>query len=268
MCRSKAQGGRRCPGRSGHPRSVKSRKSVSPQSNPVVSDKPALTGLAKFGVSKKIYENPDEHTSRMIDYGYLQDGVVSGVVDYRKLDEDSHKDFGFSGKDFFSLKINEHLDRNAELISQYEMRDFTDSEKNAAEFFTTNYYATFNGFLYGTTKPSDSKLFGGIHIEKAKKRVAAMDSFMEKAPKKQKILYKGIYGDAEMFDGTTAEEWAESNLKVGSELVFDGYQSSSFDPEQALRYGRNGIVYEILTPEGVNIVSVSQFQEERSDSSS
>lgn len=179
--------------------------------------------------------------------------------------------------------------------SKRELFLTSDKEKSAVVYFSTENYFWVNEALYeGKQLPSvkGSKADfrnGAIPTEveafkvgqKAsestltpesertreflKEAVNTLDSVMMKSPKdKERIVYKGMrFGN----DGIeNASVWADKKMVVGSEVTFDGYQSTSLSYDVANEtYADNedAVIFEIKTSEGVNISSLSSYSEEQ-----
>lgn len=98
-----------------------------------------------------------------------------------------------------------------------------------------------------------------------------LDSAIAKGPGEQRVLYRGVsaasgfimnyYGSV---DDYGVDDYVEKNFTLGSEIQFNGYQSSSSNPLIAKRFANEGfgVVCEILTPAGINMSSMSDFDEE------
>lgn len=113
----------------------------------------------------------------------------------------------------------------------------------------------------------------GAHKERITQKMVAdsaqkIDTALEHSPKEQRILYRGIWNRSPLFNNyESVKDYVDENLSLGSEIQFNGYQSSSMSSSVGHMYSdRNGVeggmVYEILTPEGVNMTSVSQHTRE------
>lgn len=243
------------------------------------------------------------HEGYLVDKTYLSGMQISGLVDYTKLNDESYTEFGFkhiseSRKSGMSLK--EFVE-----VSKAELEDIPLDEKQALRFFTSNHFGWVNKALYqqnqedvvdpvlmpdqGEYKPRfDGKRFSKelefdhgydelSYTEKTPSLVeeltAKIDSAMEKSPKQQRIVYRGMniyhsailaYKKKHKSASLGTVKYVEENYPLGQEVVFDGYQSTSFSPTVAADYAsENGIVFEIKASSGLNVSSISHFDIEQ-----
>ena len=229
-----------------------------------------------------------ENNGHLVDTHYLNSKKVSGVLDYTKLAEIDDSELGFnkmSAEDEdYSLNKSDFTDSEDYLtLSQKEMETMDDDDKAALRYFTTENYKWMNKALFNKEVSSNmnktdyDKQYSSFsaflestdynyknqNVDSLKKITKALDKALEKGPKKQRVLYRGVNKYAPMFEDKTPEKWVEENYAVGKEVVFDGYQSASANPAPALGFSsHSGIIYEILTPEGANVSSESDFENE------
>ena len=298
MCRDIANGGRRCPSHT-NPTLIANRN----------AKRRALYAKGKTGGSTSQESGTlnalglvvTPVTGELVERKYFNDKEFSGIIDYTKLDDDSYKEFGF--KDPMELRDTmEHHDDLDFLIevSNEEMKDLNNQQREALMLFTTNEYSWINSTFYND-KPTNSGITKGSieDIESRKTKIFAededdnpgyydfshenqtpalieelsghMDSALDTGPYKQRIVYRGMRETNSAFNGTSIEEYVSKNLQVGQEMVFDGYQSTSMSATLALAYsdtltadenGKPGLFFEILTPTGVNVVGVSNYEDE------
>jgi hypothetical protein len=179
-----------------------------------------------------------------------------------------------------------------EELSQAELKDMSPEQRAALRMFTSNEYEWINASLYAKkdfrlseSDPEHQPYFVGAKLEPnahygstshtpemLREVVTHMDAALENAPRVQRLVYRGMSpGNAAFkqtstpapYDKTNVEHWMDENIVLGKEMVFDGYQSSSMDGHVAMDYsGSGGVVYEILTSEGANVVSVSEYDHE------
>lgn len=217
--------------------------------------------MKALGLAKKKVNNA---LSRI---GYLNSDVVTGTLNYDEIDENTHKKLGFSGHDIFYKDI--HPDFNYKKIlevSGKEVKPLDKEEKNSLTFFTSNDYAWFNSVLYKNMAPNDKSLYSNKTSEGIKRIVSHMDAALAKAPKKQRTVYRGVNGGSQLFAGTTVHDWVDKNMVVGKDVIFDGYQSSSPNLQSANSYKGSyggGLLYEIITPEGINVSEISMYPGEQ-----
>lgn len=97
--------------------------------------------------------------------------------------------------------------------------------------------------------------------------VNTLDSALEKAPRrKTRLLYKGVNAGSGMGKSLTVQQWLTKEAKLGNTITFKGYQSTSESYETASEtYARDNqsVIFEIRTPEGLNISSISSYPEEQ-----
>lgn len=248
--------------------------------------------------SKKINITSSENEGELVDQNYFSGKRVSGTVNYNNLDENSYKEFGFkeisdSPEDYYymdrRLKVNLE---DFEKLSQLELEQMSQTEKAALKFFTSNQYRWFNDAIYSNGKslkdefnafagepPFEANSYGeynlsNANIDKNAENVKIisekLDEAFENAPKIQRVVYRGKKAHTRAFEkyGGDVGKWIEENAKLGQEVKFDGYQSTTADIGIAASYsgqhaGDPGLIYEIMTPEGVNLSSISEYEEER-----
>lgn len=214
-----------------------------------------LKDIRNYGLEpRKVDRDPDEEKYKE---GYLAEESIHGYVRYDLLDSESHKAFGFDGKDIYNHN-SMYKTSSLREWSQEELSKLDSEEVKSLQFFTSNEYEWFNDVLYENNKLINSKSAKFHH------NVKHLDSAMAKAPKKQRILYRGVRKYSDMFKGQSIHEWVDNNMKIGEGVSFKGYQSSSPDRNSALSYSHHnhGLVYEILTPEGINITDKSHYTTE------
>lgn len=237
--------------------------------------------------------NPDlnveisENEGYLVDTHYLSSKKVSGVLDYTKLSEIDDSELGFNkmseeGEAYELINKNYTNLSNYHELSQKELTEMDEDDRAALKFFTSDNYKWLNRSLFNkeTVKNKDKvdydkyKSFKEFrreteyekdhqNIDSIKKITKTLDKALSKGPKKQRIVYRGVTAYAPMYEGRSAAEWVSETYEVGKEVVFDGYQSSSANVGPALGFSSpDGIIYEILTPEGVNVSSESEYNTE------
>lgn len=242
-----------------------------------------------FGVSSKMYGG------YYAERNYFSSIQNSGQIDYTKLDDESYKAFGFqSPEDKRPVPLSRY-----ELIklSRKELKGATIGEVDALHLYTGNSYKWINGAMYSASKDASRKyLIEGQdsldHTEhhqystdvdeelssyrnhqyvSAGMRTKAhfteivnnIDSGMEKSPKQQRILYRGMKAKHSAFKNMSISDYVDGNYPLGQEVEFDGFQSASYSPGVGARYADDdGLIFEIKTPSGVNVTGVSEFANE------
>lgn len=187
--------------------------------------------------------------------GYTTGQTVTGVIDHTQITPKTYLELGFDKRQFNKRPQSDAADKMSYDVSAEEMSVMTKEEKKAIRFFTGKDYKWFNKALYERKN---------ILIEQFETQVKGLDSAMEKAPKVQKVVYRGVRRNSELFGNSSIREWTNENMKPGTEVVFDGYQSSTTSTHVAEHYqqGSSGLVYEIMTPEGLNVTSESVYTQE------
>lgn len=243
-------------------------------------------GLKKY--SPDLNVEISENEGYLVDTLYLSSKKVSGVLDYTKLSEIDDSELGFNKMskegEAYELKTEDHTTlSNYYSLSRKEMSVMSNDDKAALRYFTSENYKWLNRSLFDKKTPKNKnkedydKKYSSFasfidntqynyedkNIDSLKKITKQLDEALEKGPKKQKVLYRGVNKYAPMYGESSVEDWVGENYSVGKEVVFDGYQSSSANPGPALSFSSHGgIVYEILTPEGVNVSSESEYDSE------
>lgn len=121
-------------------------------------------------------------------------------------------------------------------------------------------------FPYSWDKEESPVTYPGYQNAGTLKEVCnVLDSAIKKAPSEQKTVYRSVTADNGMFKGLSPSEYLQRNIQVGKEIKFDGYLSSTLDPEVALKHGQraDGVLFEIRTTKGLNISMPSSYQEEQ-----
>ena len=173
----------------------------------------------------------------------------------------------------------------------------SESEKKALVYFSTDNYDWVNGALYskeslpsvkgsranfgdGTVDTQITSVASGEQFaedqyitpesertqEALKEVVNTLDTALDKAPRtKTRLLYRGVQPNGQI-DGKPAWLWAKQNAPVGKVLKFDGYLSTTSEYETANKTyasDKESVIFEIRTPEGLNISSISSYSDEQ-----
>lgn len=230
--------------------------------------------------SQKINIKSSENEGYLVEKEYFSNKNVEGVINYNNLDENSYKEFGFKSMEggYRNTRSQKTDDSEIMNLSKNEVKDLTKDEKFSLQFFTSNQFNWFNKALYsgdldGDESKGEHRLFetsstdygaGTVPYQSQNKATVRyitdkMDSALAKGPGVQRIVYRGISKNSPIFEDNVSQ-WIDSNAKLGQEITFDGYQSASHVNNTAANYaGKGGLVYEILTPEGVNVTSLSDY---------
>lgn len=250
-----------------------------------------------FKTDDKVVKKPalnievQENSGYLKDVGYFAPKTIKGTINYNKLTSQSYKQFGFSKPEKRTQdyrNTNRFDNDRADLVreaSTNEVVNMTNVDKQAMTYFTTNNFKWLNNALYFPEQAKDlqEKNADDVKMFKAdnpdnfntdwykehesqetlKEVTKNLDKALLKGPKKQRIVYRGLSPSAPAFKDKDINDWFKEDIKLGTELKFDGYQSSTYNLDIALSYGSSdGVVFEILTPEGVNVTSISQYSTE------
>lgn len=224
---------------------------------------------AKYGVT--FIKNDGE----LIRNHYLAETEIAGVLDPERFDQDTPEAFGFQKVKPVGSVTYRYASPANELdeYGKVETSSLSPDERVAVKFFTSNQHGWVGDALYGNpklvpdgdayeSKFDASKLHdydaGEVYLDDEEHTPSALreltgllDSALEKGPGLSRIVYRGVPADT----GNAGE------VEVGETLTFDSYQSTSMNAKQAAIFANNndksagGTVYEILTPEGVNVMS-------------
>jgi len=225
----------------------------------------------------------------LCDNHYFNNKTVTGLLDYTKIDGKPETDekLGFRKmtKQYDIYTDNpvgyDALEEFKEM-SRSEVKDFTSDESTVVREFSVSTYEWLNDALYqkevakgvGTKAKNFAEKLESANYSKSERTFKAltetvekMDGALSKGPKKQRTLYRGVASYASLFNsksGTkSVSDWVDENLEIGKEIKFDGYQSATPKPQAMGSFLSNkGLMYEIITPEGVNISSNSSFAKE------
>lgn len=216
---------------------------------------------------------------------YFSDTTVHGLLKEQEIKQsDAAEAFGFQeipeDEPYVLKTSSKFYQEDFAQMGRHETQNLSDDERRGLRMFTGHHYEWINGALFGHKKIDDeqgmSKKPSFADVEKAAMHGKCpqdvldfttnhIDSAIDKGQKRQRIVYRSVAAHSSLFqkNGVTAEQWAEQKLEVGKEIVFDGYQSATPVPEGMRSFSSdNGLIYEILTPEGINVSSISSFSNE------
>lgn len=218
-----------------------------------------------------------KNTGELAELRYFNKETIRGTIVKSKLTEESaHKDLGFRKIDrkagayeivsFNDVGENRLFDANEaeEVISAAELNTLSIEEKSSLKHFTGSGYRSINEALYGDREDYFEDEEKAQVSKRLQGDISRIDSALEKGPKRQRYLYRSMTRQSDAMIGySSAEEWVDANFSLGEDVVFDGYQSSSSEKSGFQDFAfHNGVVFEILTPEGANITSVSGYKKE------
>lgn len=231
-----------------------------------------------------------ENSGLLADMGYFNKQTVSGVLDYTNIDGSSEmaEKLGFrklEEGDTYAVTENTKMELDDFVtMGDEETKNYDEDENEAITGFSVASYEWLNEALFNKKVAADdneepgnfSEAFEAADYNRDDRTfnnistvVGVMDEALAKGPKKQRTLYRSVPGYANMLRDSngkkmTASDWAKSMYAPGKEVVFDGYQSTSPKANAVGSFLSNsGLMYEIITPEGVNISSKSSFKKEQ-----
>jgi hypothetical protein len=221
---------------------------------------------------------------------YYAPRTVSGRIDPDLLNENSWKNFGLKSDEDWNdyLYGSEKSESTYERWSEDEMRGMSLGEKTCCRIFTSPAYQEYADILYGNDVPSSDsfekfndspdafdtedeyyvQLLRNVSTRDAVKQITEnLDLAMSNAPKKQRVVYRGIGEESKMLlDAGGVDNWLADHGQLGQTISFSSYTSTSSCISVARNMSGNdssGMLFEILTPEGVNVTSVSEYRSER-----
>jgi hypothetical protein len=241
-----------------------------------------------LGLTKKTYEG------YLVEGGYFASQQLSGVIDYTKLDKDSYKEFGFQGSGVAHIRKEPKMGVDALWnASSAELSEDRVADKRAMRTFTSSEYKWINSALFGEgtvlkqedeyqdvyndiidpddvddenpvgymTRYVNDKGRTDAHLEEITRR---MDTVLSHAPGQQRIVYRGVNAAHRGFGPHSVDDFVKYKYPLGQEVKFDGYQSTSYNPDIAAEYASgNGLVFEILASSGSHVTEVSRFYDEQ-----
>lgn len=172
---------------------------------------------------------------------------IQGKIEAHTLDRESYKKFGFT--EWSNDEYPDGLSTEEEWKqSKKECENLNEETIEAIKGYSDRYTEWFNEKVYSQEYKNDEKLSHQVNlIDEALNRKA-----------EQRILYRGVSID-------NAEKYSINNLQLGETVDFKGYQSTSTNPIIAGNFTNmdtHGILFEIITPQGINITSISSVSHE------
>ena len=234
------------------------------------------------------------NTGELVDRGLVSSISAHGTIMRDKLDAQSYTSFGFTDnfEDYYvpeSERTTKGVGRVYDVVfhqrlsrAEYDsiVEDNPDAKKwkGAVFDYTDSTYEILNDILHRKQNVNydHTEEIYGHDREKLNNSVYAIDSYLKDAPKVHKKVLRVMghhsgafvkYGNYDNVD--VIGEWLkDENVKLGSEFSFDGYLSTTSDPKVLSNFSSlghddsNALVFEILTPEGANVSSMSAFTKE------
>lgn len=196
----------------------------------------------------------------------------STILESSKAETGQMSSVSTSALNFFSSNNYEWF--NTYMRRPWELKQLPDDDENAAPFVSGEIgkdvsHVSPNGdysFNHGDYMYDEPERLTVSNIEDT---VDKMDAALDNGAKEQRIVYRGVSFSSPMFSGyKSILDYTANNLSLGTEISFDNYQSSSLSAGVGYRYSQkgdtpDGMVYEILTPEGANITSISNYRSEK-----
>lgn len=277
MCRT---GGRRCPSHT-DPIKIAARNARRRAAYANKEAKGTATGSSSFipTFNEKSTWNEDlqittrEAEGELVDNLYWDKTQVTGQISYPDLDEESYMDFGFQELSPFednTLTSSDYItdSKKVKELSKQELSHLTKEEKEAVHLFSTDEFLRINADLYGMEL--DESLREPDYDYDLPTVLKSMDTIFNKTPGIQRTVYRGMGLRHMLFEQNGGESYIDpndymyDNYTLGSEVVFDGYQSSSTDPEVGLSFaGNQGLLFRVKTSSGLNITSISEYDSEK-----
>ena len=212
---------------------------------------------------------------------------LHGVIDVDELHENSAFDFGFTAtaSDYAELsgvedktlynetfteasviKSSEVTFENIKKHYSYSDESF-DKTVDVVNRYTGSHFAVMNEALYKKLPVREVSLITSKGSDSLEEEYAQLDTVISNAPQIPKTVYRGIQGYSPLFEkyGGLIGAWLkEKNVTLGSELSFEGYTSTSVSNSTACSFASihgkmDSLVFEIKTPEGLNVSSVSKY---------
>lgn len=208
-----------------------------------------------------------ENKSPLTSFNYARKMNIEGKINPKIINNDSWKEFGFSGPNILKMKATNNELKFYNQASVQEISVLSDREKEALQFFTSSSFADFNKYVFNATSIDKEKQAVFNNIKET------LDNALNKSPKISKIVYRGVKTSASVIGINEDDDYGKrmeklnnyvnNNFKLGSKVAFSGYQSTALDPSVATSWAeRDGIVFEIMSPNGVNLTSISRNPEE------
>lgn len=231
--------------------------------------------------------------------GYFNPDTVHGTIDYRNLDDDAAETFGFARiPEYEPYVLTEHNTADMDTffeVSRAELDQASEDEKRAADFYTGRDFRWINDSIYGKIdapgddqwnhdegaetmdfqqltslvteddrKYNDTASGPPVRTASAVKRIVdTLDAAIDKGPKRQRTVYRAVKGTSSLFGGKSVGQWLDEDGRNGTEVVFEGYQSTSPKTDGIKKFAQdNGVIFEVLTPEGINVTGNGHFDDE------
>lgn len=152
--------------------------------------------------------------------------------------------------------------QKASELSSREMNNLSEEERKAVHLFSGDEYLRINSSLYG--KQYEGELLKNIETpySSLEEITSVLDSAIKHGSLGDRIVYRGAPPTSTRFNGNV-ETYVTNNYKVGEEITFSGYQSSTLSPTMATKFAQEGgVVFQIRASKGLNITGISKYSVE------
>ena len=223
---------------------------------------------------------------------YYTPRTISGRIDPDLLDENSWKNFGFSSQnDWNNSDFLCQKDDNIDIYEKWSNKEISvlsPGEQMCCKLFTSPAYEEYADIIYGNSLPdshsfenyrdgddafNDPEYYYNELLMNTSSRDAVLqvtkniDSAMKKTPKKQRVVYRGIVNESHIIQSSgDVDGWIKEYGQLGQTLTFNSYTSTTASVDRARSISgkdSSGMIFEILTPEGINVTSISEYRDEQ-----
>lgn len=219
-------------------------------------------------------------------------------IDVKSLNGNSYMDYGFcevfpqdNYQDYRFHKKKVFTSDDFAVLSNMELNNLSDKERAVLRFYSSQNFNRLNYLLHHGEismipremfHQGNLEFFVGDNLDPDKvydpqdivfsknfirEVTGLLDSGLDKSFKNNRVVYRGIREDSiKKRSGLSSSVWVDRELSLGSVVSFNNYVSTSMSPIVGSDFSGDsgvGIVYEIMTVEGLNIVSSSQFSAEQ-----
>lgn len=213
-----------------------------------------------------IIDKPEKVNDSIIRYktkgSLVSKGIISpyfykGKINISSINEESYKDFGFEKPDYQNydtkrIKNQSFIKEISKKEIQYikENNDFSENDFNNISLYSFSKYAGLINRILRNKNVDYSYQDLSKHLAIMK----SLDKILSNDNGYQRVIYRGV---------------RTGHIELGETVVFDAYSSCSYDRKTASFFGsssysqlnNNGTVFEILTSQGINISSLSDYKE-------
>ncbi len=134
------------------------------------------------------------------------------------------------------------------------IKNLTKKERDSVEDYSDAGYTGINNILRGNVEILKEN-YTEQEIEFYKKDIKQIDSAIKKVGKYEKPIT--------VLRGVSAKRFDLDKLKAGSEMVLDGFQSTSISEDAAENFSKGGLILRIKTSEGLFLNGAAQWKTEQ-----